>query len=47
MMPNGQLLHASSRYACDNWPLDVSRHSMQLTQPSTSVPSNAIWRNRM
>ncbi|CAN5479225.1 hypothetical protein BH10ACT9_BH10ACT9_14560 [soil metagenome] len=23
------------------------RHSMQLTQPSTSVPSNAIWRSRM
>ncbi len=23
------------------------RHNMQLTQPSTSVPSNAIWRMRM
>jgi hypothetical protein len=22
-------------------------YSMQLTQPSTSVPSNAIWRSRM
>ncbi len=28
-------------------PTALNGHSMQETQPSTSVPSSASWRNRM
>jgi hypothetical protein len=36
------------KYRChENLPSATSRHNMQLTQFSTSVPSSAIWRRRM
>ena len=37
----------ASRESVPDWHSAARRHNMQLTQPSTSVPSKAIWRSRM